>query len=58
MSHCLNQKSDVSLSLSFRDLFLGLGITWLFHFEFLLIPLDYLLSFRKNTPPQLNFEML
>lgn len=58
MSHCLNQKSDVGLSLSFRDLFLGLGITWLFHFEFLLIPLDYLLSLRKNTPPQLNFEML
>lgn len=58
MSHCLNQKSDVGLSLSFRDLFLGLGITWLFHFEFLLIPLDYLLSFRKNTPPQLNFKML
>lgn len=58
MSQCLNQKSDVVLSFSFRDLLLGLGIIWLFHSEFLLIPVDYLFSFKKNTTPQLNFEML
>lgn len=57
MSECLNQKSDLSLPFSFRDLLLGLGVTWLFHFEFLLIPVDCLLSFKKNTPP-LNSEML
>lgn len=57
MSQCLNQKSDVGLSFSLRDLFLGLRIT-LLPSEFLLIPLDYLLSFKKNTTHQLNFEML
>lgn len=57
MSQCLNQKSDVGLSLSFRDLLLGLGITWLFHLEFLLIPVDCLLSFKNNTP-QVNSELL
>lgn len=48
MSQCLNQKSDAGLSFSLRDLFLGLGIASL-PFEFLLIPVDYLLSFKKNT---------
>lgn len=57
-SHCLNQKSGVGLSFSFRDLFLGLGITWLFHSEFLLIPVDYLLSFKKNTTARFNFKTL